>query len=79
MTNFEVRMAKAKNHFRIKSCGEGVRKSNASALIDIAAAGLRHSRAPFPVERACAESQAQQRSLPRELRFFRQRFMKIGR
>ena len=38
--------------------------------VDIAAAGLRHSRAPFPPERDCAESQSQQRDFARDPSFF---------
>ena len=57
---------------------ESVRKFNASALFETAAAGLRHSRAPFPVERDCAESQSQQHSFARESRSFRKCFMRVG-
>src|SRR5215207_6427133 len=40
----------------------------------ISAAGLRHSRAPFPPERDCAESQSQQRDLTRDPSFFSEMF-----
>jgi hypothetical protein len=41
--------------------GGTIALSTAFEPVNIAAAGLRHSRAPFRSERACAESQAQQR------------------
>jgi hypothetical protein len=52
--------------FRRKRTGEIA----AFGRIYIAAAGLRHSRAPFLLERDCAESQSQQRDLADDPSYF---------
>ena len=59
--NYQEAIPIFKSHFRLEFRRKRVGEIATLERIDLAAAGLRHSRAPFPPGRDCAESQSQQR------------------
>jgi len=59
-----------KSYFRLEFRWKRIGEIAAFERINLAAAGLRHNRAPFRSERDCAESQSQQRDLARDPSYF---------